>query len=100
MIIHLSIPPIALLEQRIQTWYSEVDLLKATALVLIVLCHLDDFIASTDLFGTINGYEALMGLSLFFFVSGVLLSRHDEAIRSVDLLRTFWRKRFIRIYPL
>lgn len=81
-------------------WFPEIDILKATAILLIVFCHIDNYVSCYDLIGLIDGYAALIGLSIFFFVSGLLLSHTDSAINSTKDIKNFYSKKFIRIFPL
>jgi peptidoglycan/LPS O-acetylase OafA/YrhL len=81
-------------------WFPEVDILKATAIVLIVFCHLDNYVSCYDLIRLVDGYAAFIGLNIFFFISGFLLSQTDSVIPSLKDVKKFYMKKFIRIYPL
>ena len=81
-------------------WFPEVDILKATAIVLIVFSHMDNYVSSYELIRLFDQYAALIGLSIFFFISGFLLSHTDSVISSVKDVKKFYLRKFIRIYPL
>jgi peptidoglycan/LPS O-acetylase OafA/YrhL len=81
-------------------WFPEIDILKATAILLIVFSHLDNYVSCYELIRLVDGYAALIGLSIFFFVSGFLLSQTDSLIKSIKDIKKFYIKKFIRIYPL
>jgi len=81
-------------------WFPEVDILKATAIVLIVFCHLDNYVSCYDLIRLVDTYAAIIGLSIFFFISGFLLSQTDSVINSMKDIKKFYMKKFIRIFPL
>jgi peptidoglycan/LPS O-acetylase OafA/YrhL len=83
-----------------RVWFPEIDILKATAILLIVFCHMDNYVSSYELIRLVDGYAALIGLSVFFFVSGFLLSQTDSLIKSIKDIKKFYIKKFIRIYPL
>lgn len=81
-------------------WFSELDILKATAILLIVFCHMDNYVSCYNLIRLVDQYAALIGLSLFFFISGFLLSQNNPVISSMRDIKTFYIKKFIRIFPL
>ncbi len=81
-------------------WFPEVDILKATAILLIVFGHIDNNVSSYDLVGSLGYYNGTIGLSIFFFISGFLLSQTDSVITSLRDFKKFYKKKFIRIYPL
>jgi peptidoglycan/LPS O-acetylase OafA/YrhL len=64
-------------------WFPEIDILKATAILLIVFSHMDNYVSCYELIRLVDGYAALIGLSIFFFVSGFLLSHTDSLIKSI-----------------
>jgi peptidoglycan/LPS O-acetylase OafA/YrhL len=81
----------------------ELDMLRALAIIMIVIAHTVYYVTTPLLFtviGNLSVYLFLFGLSLFFFISGfVLYYSHDGIETSADML-AFWKKRVIRIYPL
>jgi peptidoglycan/LPS O-acetylase OafA/YrhL len=84
----------------VKLWFPEVDVLKATAILLIVFGHIDNNVSFYDLIGFLGYYNGVIGLSIFFFVSGFLLSQTDPVVSSLQDFKKFYRKKFIRIYPL
>lgn len=82
----------------------ELDMMRAFAIILIVLSHLHLVInigQYQHIFDAASNYVALTGLSLFFFISGFGL-HYNNGIRpfnSKELMR-FYLKRLVRIYPL
>lgn len=81
-------------------WFPEIEILKATAILLIIFCHIDNYVSCYDLIRLVDNYAALIGLSIFFFVSGFLLSHTDSTINSIKDIKYFYSKKFIRIFPL
>lgn len=81
-------------------WFPEIDFLKATAILLIVFCHMDNYISCYNLIRLVDVYAALIGLSIFFFISGFLLSQTDSVINSIKDIKNFYMKKFIRIFPI
>ena len=81
----------------------ELDMLRALAIILIVVAHTAYYVTTPLLHSVITvlfPYLVIFGLSLFFFVSGfVLYYSHDGIETTADVL-AFWKKRMIRIYPL
>ncbi|WP_440953864.1 acyltransferase family protein [Methanosarcina sp. Mfa9] len=78
----------------------ELDILKTFAIVFIVLCHMDNYVVNFSVFGLIDSYLALAGLSLFFFVSGFAMYHNNHAIYTKRDIFRFYQKRIYRIYPL
>jgi len=81
-------------------WFPEVDILKATAILLIVFGHIDNNVSSYELVGSLGYFNGTIGLSIFFFISGFLLYQTDSVIHSLQDFKKFYIKKFIRIYPL
>jgi peptidoglycan/LPS O-acetylase OafA/YrhL len=82
-------------------WFSEIDVLKTTAILLIVFSHMDNYVSYYDLIRLVdNHYVSWIGLSIFFFISGFLLSQTDSIITSIKDIKKFYMKKFIRIFPL
>lgn len=83
-----------------KVWFPEVDILKASAILLIVFGHIDNNVSNYDLIRLLGTYNGIIGLSIFFFLSGFLLSQTDSVINSMKGITTFYMKKFIRIFPL
>jgi peptidoglycan/LPS O-acetylase OafA/YrhL len=81
----------------------ELDILRALAIIMIVMGHTAYYVATPLLavaYTSLEFYIFFFGLSMFFFVSGfVLYYSHDAIVTTADVL-AFWKKRMIRIYPL
>jgi peptidoglycan/LPS O-acetylase OafA/YrhL len=77
----------------------ELDILRAVAIALVVFSH---FPAISTLYidPSIKFWTAIIGLSLFIFISGFLLYRNNNLIKNRSDLVKFYKKRLIRIYPL
>jgi len=73
----------------------EIDVLRAVAISLVVIYHMNYFTDYWPIRSLVN-YSSVFGLSLFFFISGV--SIHYSSSHESVLL--FIRKRLLRIYPL
>jgi peptidoglycan/LPS O-acetylase OafA/YrhL len=84
----------------VKLWFPEVDILKATAILLIVFSHLDNYVSIYAIIRLFDWYAAFIGLSIFFFVSGFLLSQTDPVINSIKDIKKFYIKKFIRIFPI
>ena len=82
-----------------KVWFPEVDILKASAILLIVFGHIDNNVSNYDLIRLLGTYNGIIGLSIFFFLSGFLLSQTDSVINSMKGITTFYMKKFIRIFP-
>jgi peptidoglycan/LPS O-acetylase OafA/YrhL len=81
-------------------WFPEVDILKATAILLIVFGHIDNNLTNYELVRLLGEYNGIIGLSIFFFISGFLLSQTDSVIKSMKDIKKFYMKKCIRIFPL
>jgi peptidoglycan/LPS O-acetylase OafA/YrhL len=86
--------------KSMKVWFPEVDILKASAILLIVFGHIDNNISNYDLVRFLGNYNGIIGLSIFFFISGFLLSQSDSVINSMEAIKKFYMKKFIRIFPL
>lgn len=83
-------------------WIKEIDLIKALAIVLIVVSHLHNFVNLgyyDTLLESASIFLASIGLSLFFFISGFSLYYNHDLI-PINKVTNFYRKRAVRIYPL
>jgi len=89
-----------IIDKPVKVWFSEVDILKASAILLIVFGHIDNNLSNYDLVRLLGTYNAIIGLSIFFFISGFLLSQTDSVITSIEAIKNFYMKKFIRIFPL
>jgi peptidoglycan/LPS O-acetylase OafA/YrhL len=74
----------------------EIDIIKATSLMLIILHHEGSFLYNEHL-GIFYPYLGRFGLALFTFISGYALYKNNAQISSI---KTFYKKRLLRIYPL
>jgi len=82
------------------TRFTEIDILKAMAIILIVFCHMDNHVRNNDLIQLIDGAAAVIGLSMFFFTSGFLLHHTSSDIHTIQDVKRFYIKKVLRIYPL
>jgi peptidoglycan/LPS O-acetylase OafA/YrhL len=75
------------------------DILRMLAILCIIVRHLPShgFLLFLD---NIKEYFALVGLGLFFFMSGYLLNYNYKSLNSWYSKVNFYKKRVIRIYPL
>jgi peptidoglycan/LPS O-acetylase OafA/YrhL len=81
----------------------EFDILRALAIILIIFFHIANnpyIIHYLDINQSFISILGLIGLSLFFFMSGFLLQYSYGVIENRADLYTFFRKRITRIYPL
>ena len=86
--------------KSMKVWFPEVEILKASAILLIVFGHIDNNLSNYELVRFLEDYNGIIGLSIFFFISGFLLSQTDSVINSTDAIKKFYVKKFIRIFPL
>jgi len=84
-------------------WLKEIDIIKALAIILIVLGHLHFFINLEYYQVFLEYYSSIIsfiGLSLFFFVSGFSLYYNYSSIKSFKEIKNYYYKRAVRIFPL
>jgi peptidoglycan/LPS O-acetylase OafA/YrhL len=77
------------------------DLLRAIAIVLVLLTHYNGFVAQSSIFGAI-GDAGWAGVDLFFVLSGYLIGNQllAPAARGESLsLKTFFARRLLRTLP-
>ena len=82
---------------------AELDILKVFAILAIVVCHLHGVVSSigrVNLFNVLSTYISIIGLSIFFFTSGYSLMLKSPTFDHIGDVIEFFKKRFIRIYPL
>jgi peptidoglycan/LPS O-acetylase OafA/YrhL len=86
---------------RAPTRLLELDILRAAAILLIVLYHLPFDLGIYSVFSGIGtGFFWPFGLTLFFFLSGFAIDFNNKGITSQADIKAFFRKRAQRIYPL
>jgi len=81
----------------------ELDILRALAIVLIVVGHLTGFLEQGILTKVLSFVEIPMlflGLALFFSVSGFSLYLNNKVMKNYHDVVRFYKKRLVRIYPL
>jgi len=76
-------------------WIYECDILRAVAIIFVMLSHLSVFVD----YWFLKQELATTGLVTFFFVSGFLLAK-TKKLSSAEKIKQFYKKRFLRIYPL
>ena len=86
-----------------RTRVIELDLLRALAIIMVVIGHLTAYLAVPQLmtFSVLaaSSFLLLFGLAQFFFLSGFVLQYNYGSTVTKDL-GTFFKKRLVRIYPL
>lgn len=83
----------------------EIDILRATAILLILLARIPQSIVSynssfSQTSTLLAQLASFIGLSIFFFVSGYSLYLNNKTIGNLKAAINFYKKRFLRIYPL
>lgn len=87
----------------------EMDILRALAILLIVLGHLHDALAlgsnpiisiSMAFLAISRDYIVALGLALFFFISGFVIYRSNPNTATRTDVVIFFKKRVLRIFPL
>lgn len=81
-------------------WSVEIDIMKAAAIVLIVLSHLHYYLFSPDWLTAFDPYLGVFGVGMFIFASGYTLYLNNHDIRTVRDVMAFYKKRVARIIPL
>lgn len=81
----------------------EIDILKTTAIILLIFYHIPiycnfDF-SNNYLIPFIISRFGILGISLFFFISGYSLLLNNK-ISNLNSISKFFKKRLVRIYPL
>ncbi len=71
------------------------DFLRFLAILLVVLSH----ILSIKSLDAVRGYLGIMGLGIFFFVSGYLLVANESSVSKKNAI-DYFKRRSLRIYPL
>lgn len=80
-------------------WLPEVDVLKGLAILMVVYVHLDSFLYNYNFVYNTQTFVVVIGLGLFFFISGYILSYNNRFKDRSDVI-IFYKKRLFRIYPL
>lgn len=82
--------------------FIEFDFLRALAIISIVFYHLRYVLPNSLVFGNpfIYGLLREMGLGIFSFASGYLISYNNPEFLSFEDIKKFYKKRIIRIFPL
>ncbi|AKB53151.1 hypothetical protein A9239_11920 [Methanosarcina sp. A14] len=79
------------------------DFLRAIAILAILLTHSTAYLGYKYIKYTIlifTPFFAKIGLSLFVFISGYLIHYNNSKISSIKDVLLFYKKRFLRIFPL
>jgi len=71
------------------------DFLRLLAILLVVLSH----VIRVESLDVVRSYLGIIGLGIFFFVSGYLLTANEKQL-SIHNIIPYLKKRFVRIYPL
>lgn len=71
------------------------DFLRFLAILLVVLSH----ILSIKSLDAVRGYLGIMGLGIFFFVSGYLLVANEKTSPAHNTI-PYFKRRIVRIYPI
>lgn len=82
----------------IMTRIQEIDILRSMAIILIIFAHMDSF-TNIPILEKLDGTSAILGLSIFFFISGYLMRLNNKFSTHKDLI-FFLKKRAKKIYPL
>lgn len=76
-----------------------IDLIKAVAIILIILIHLSQII-DISMLSPIFNYIIFIGVGLFVFASGFLLYSYNPNVEGWQGIGSFFKKRLVRIFPL
>jgi len=85
---------------NIKNKFIEFDFLRSVAIISIIFCHLHYFIPNSRIWGNFSELFSIIGLGIFSFISGYLISYNNTNFFSVQDIRKFYTKRIVRIYPL
>ena len=81
------------------------DLIRATAIVLVLFCHTFPGGTMFPVIGVVRDYWGVWGVELFFLLSGYLIGGilmaelHAGRLDSVGGVFAFWRRRWFRTLP-
>lgn len=82
----------------------EADVLRAFAILVILISHahyyFDHQTIVFQMMDRADEYIDILGLGLFFFISGYLLYHNNPTITNLRDIFGFYKKRVLRIYPL
>lgn len=81
----------------------ELDILRAAAILLVLACHLPEYLADVAGFPSlwsIRQDAGLLGLGLFTFVAGYATDLRNGKDRRCGWMRAFATKRLFRLFPL
>lgn len=79
---------------------AEVDFLRSMSIVFILFTHLPSYVHLIDITGIFSPFFSDLGLGMFIFLSGYLLSFNNSNLESFNDAIHFFKKRLLRIYPL
>ena len=81
------------------------DLIRATAIVLILLCHTFPGGTMFPIIGVVRHYWGVWGVEIFFVLSGYLIGGiliedlHSGRLHSLAGVFSFWKRRWFRTLP-
>jgi len=78
----------------------ELDIVRAIAIFIVVLFHMPFDLNSPLAEAPALAYMVLLGMALFFFLSGFSIDLNNKGIATRADLYSFFRKRATRIFPL
>ena len=82
----------------------ELDILRAVAIIIIVVSHLSFFLPTVIPDFTVGSYAQVfvtyLGVALFLFISGFVLYLNHPSFSQRGELTDFFKKRVLRIFPL
>lgn len=76
------------------------DLMRAMAILLVILTHSQEYLLNKGIVPYFGDNLSLLGLSLFFFLSGYATHYTHSSINSWKGIYEFYKGRALRIYPL
>jgi peptidoglycan/LPS O-acetylase OafA/YrhL len=78
----------------------EIDILATIAILLIVFVHLDNYIYNSFFINFSQEYVSIIGLTIFFFISGLKLNYNYRDISTNKKIKIFYKKRIVKIFPI
>lgn len=76
--------------------FQEIDILRSTAIVFVIFAHMDNF-TNLPILASLDRTFAMLGLSIFFFISGFLMQVSNKFTTSKNFYSFLKKKqkRFI-----
>ncbi|MCQ1535484.1 acyltransferase [Methanosarcina sp. KYL-1] len=78
--------------------FQEIDILRSMAIIFVIFAHIDSY-TKLPILEKLDGTFAVLGLTIFFFISGFLMQLNNK-FNTYGNIYSFFKKRATKIYPL